>query len=436
MTRPSMSPVAVPKVLLVEDDPGDVFLVRELLAEVASPIELTVADSVAEAARSGYLAAADCVLLDLQLPGTVGLDPLDVLRELRSQAPLYCAICVLTGLDDEYLGAAAMAEGAQDYLVKGTVDGELLTRSVRYSVERRRAERNAVRLREAQLERAESARVERGLLPRLLLDGSFVAAQPFYRPGRRSLLGGDFYDAVRCPDGSVHAIVGDVAGHGPDEAALGAMLRVSWRALVLSGVGEPAVLPALQQVLNSERHAPALFTTVCTIALFEAPPEAGPAPRTGPLRGVQARIRVAGHPPPILLRPELGELPYRLGPPLGVLPDPEWPAATTDLAPGWALMLYSDGLIEGFSGPDREDRLWTDGLLELLDKQRDTELSVVPARLAERAIELNAGPLGDDVAILLLTAGETGEPGEPGSSADPGESAESARTGATGRPPA
>ncbi|MDT7621600.1 MAG: hypothetical protein QOF99_2501, partial [Pseudonocardiales bacterium] len=68
MTRPSMSPVAVPKVLLVEDDPGDVFLVRELLAEVASPIELTVADSVAEAVRSGYLAAADCVLLDLQLP--------------------------------------------------------------------------------------------------------------------------------------------------------------------------------------------------------------------------------------------------------------------------------------------------------------------------------------------------------------------------------
>jgi hypothetical protein len=98
-------------------------------------------------------------------------------------------------------------------------------------------------------------------------------------------------------------------------------------------------------------------------------------------------------------------------------------------------MLYSDGLIEGFSGPDREDRLWTDGLLELLDKQRDTELSVVPTRLAERAIELNGGPLGDDVAILLLTAGETGEPGEPGSSADPSESAESARTGA-GRPPA
>jgi serine phosphatase RsbU (regulator of sigma subunit) len=387
-------------VLLVEDDPGDVFLVRELLAEVDSPIVLTVAESVAAAVSSGQLAAADCVLLDLQLPDQVGRDPLDALRALRGQAPAYCAICVLTGLDDEHLGAAAMAEGAQDYLVKGTVDGELLTRSVRYAVERRRAERNAVRLREAQLERAESARVERGLLPRLLLDGSFVAGQPFYRAGRQSLLGGDFYDAIRCPDGSVHAIVGDVCGHGPDEAALGALLRVSWRALVLSGVGEPEVLGALQQVLNSERHAPALFTTLCTIALFEEH-EGG---------RVLARVRVAGHPPPIMLRPELGELPYLLGPPLGVLPDPEWPPVTTALPAGWALMLYSDGLIEGYNGPDRADRLWNTGLLELLAKHGDTQLTSLPTRLNEQAVDLNGGPLGDDVAILLLSEPELSEP--------------------------
>ena len=390
-------PSTVPRrVLLVEDDPGDVFLVRELLAEVGSPIELSVADSVAAAVSSGQLAVADCVLLDLQLPDIAGRDPLDALRALRGQAPAFCAICVLTGLDDEHLGAAAMAEGAQDYLVKGAVDGELLTRSVRYAVERRRAERNAVRLREAQLERAESARVERGLLPRLLLDGSFVAGQPFYRPGRRSLLGGDFYDAIRCPDGSVHAIVGDVSGHGPDEAALGALLRVSWRALVLSGVGEPEVLGALQQVLNSERHAPALFTTVCTIALHEED------------SGVLARVRVAGHPPPIMLRPELGELPYELGPPLGVLPDPDWPLVTTALPADWALMIYSDGLIEGFNGPERSDRLWNTGLLELLGEHGGTELANLPRQLAEQAVDLNGGPLGDDVAILLLSEGDAG----------------------------
>jgi serine phosphatase RsbU (regulator of sigma subunit) len=375
-------------VLLVEDDPGDVFLVRELLAEVSAPIELTVADSVADAIAR--LAGIDCVLLDLQLPDLAGTDPLDALRALRRQAPVGCAICVLTGLDDEHIGAAAMAEGAQDYLIKGSVDGELLTRSVRYAVERRRAERASIRLREAELERAESARVERGLLPRLLLDDSFVDARPFYRSGRRALLGGDFYDAVRTPDGSVHAVVGDVAGHGPDEAALGALLRVSWRALVLSGVGEPHVLPALQQVLISERHAPGLFTTLCTIVL--RPGEVG--------------VRLAGHPPPMLLPSDGGagaELAHRLGPPLGVLRQPNWPLVTSRLPADWALLLYTDGLIEGFDGPDRAERLWTTGLLQLLAEQGHRDLTTLADWLVGQAEKLNGGPLSDDVATLLLS---------------------------------
>lgn len=400
--KPAVSrPETVRRVLLVEDDPGDAFLVRELLSEVGSSIELTLVASVSEALASSALATTECVLLDLQLPDLAGTDRLDGLRTLRGKAPDYCAICVLTGLDDEHLGAAAMAEGAQDYLVKGSVTGQLLARSVRYAVERRRAERSAARLREAQLEQAASARIERGLLPRLLLDGSFVAAERFYRPGRRrSVLGGDFYDALQCPDGSVHAIVGDVSGHGPDEAALGALLRVSWRALVLSGVGEPEVLPALQQVLNSERHAPALFTTVCTVALFH---EDGDPPGS-----VRVRVRVAGHPPVLLVRPDAGELEHRLGPPLGVLDDAKWPSVETTLPVGWTLMLYSDGLIEGsasgYGGAPPGELLWSDGLLGLLREHRVEPLDQLPGRLVERAEQLNGGALVDDVAILLLSS--------------------------------
>ncbi len=387
--------------LLVEDDPGDALLVRELLATIDAPIELTQVSSVAEAVASGHLDLVDCVLLDLNLPGT-GTDRLAALRQLRDHGTA-SAICVLTGLDDEHLGAAAMAAGAQDYLVKGSVDGELLSRSVRYSVERRRAERNSVRLAEAQLVQAESTRVERGLLPRLLLHGSQVAAVPFYRSWRPGLLGGDFYDAIRCPDGSVHAVVGDVAGHGPDEAALGALLRVSWRALVLSGVGEPEVLPALQQVLLAERHARGLFTTLCTVALADG----------------EARIRVAGHPPPILLGSAPGyrpvELPHVLGPPLGVVDDMRWEPRTVVLPPNWAMLLYTDGLIEGYAGPERTDRLWNTGLLPLVgeverdgtDGEDGTDTAgraELPNRLVERVERLNGGPLGDDVAILLLSS--------------------------------
>jgi serine phosphatase RsbU (regulator of sigma subunit) len=387
------------RVLLVEDDPGDALLVRELLDEVEAPVELVRVSSVADALASAALATVDCILLDLQLPDLPGADRLDALRTLRGKAP-DCAICVLTGLNDEHLGAAAMAEGAQDYLVKSEISGQLLARSVRYAVERRRADRSAGRLLEAQLEQAASARVERGLLPRLLLDDSFITAERFYRPGRRrSVLGGDFYDALECPDGSVHAVVGDVSGHGPDEAALGALLRVSWRALVLSGVGEPEVLPALQQVFNSEKHATALFTTLCTVALF--PDEQVPG-------ASRVRVRLAGHPPPMLARPNPAQLPHRLGPPLGVLDEPRWPAQECTLPRGWALMLYSDGLIEGGApgsrGRSTGELLWTDGLLQLLDEHHAEPLAELPGRLVERAERINGGALVDDVAILLLSA--------------------------------
>lgn len=134
----------------------------------------------------------------------------------------------------------------------------------------------------------------------MLLAGSAVRARSFYRSGRRrSLLGGDFFDAVLGPDGTVHAIIGDVCGHGPDEAALGALLRVSWRALVLAGVDEPQVLPKLQQVLVSERHEATLFTTACTVSF---------APGDGVL------VRLAGHPPPVALRPG----PVALAPTVGL----------------------------------------------------------------------------------------------------------------------
>ncbi|MGH3586138.1 MAG: response regulator, partial [Pseudonocardia sp.] len=198
-------PTAPRSVLLVEDDPGDAFLVRELLAEVDPALRVVVAESVADVVTTDLLRQADCVLLDLNLPDTLGLEGLH--RILRADGS--AAVCVLTGLDDEHLGMAAVAAGAQDYLVKGKVDGPVLIRAVRYAVERRRAENSLLRLREEELATAELARLERGLLPSPLLAGSAVRARSFYRAGRtRSLIGGDFFDAVRGPAGSVHAIVG------------------------------------------------------------------------------------------------------------------------------------------------------------------------------------------------------------------------------------
>src|SRR6266571_1114218 len=270
------------RVLLVEDDTGDAFLVSELLDEVDAPVTLRTATSMAEALTG--LDNVDCVLLDLGLPDANGLDGLR--RLLRAGSGV--AVCVLTGLADEHLGMAAVAEGAQDYLVKGRVDGILLSRAIRYAVERRRADENALRLRESELRHAESRRLERGLLPQPLIEPGAAVLETFYRPGRqRALLGGDFYDAVQTGPGRLALLVGDVCGHGAEEAALGVALRVAWRALTLAGVPEDDLLPALERVLLAERRSDEVFATVATV--------------TVDLTAGEASVRKCGHPPPLVI---------------------------------------------------------------------------------------------------------------------------------------
>ncbi|MEU4621802.1 SpoIIE family protein phosphatase [Actinoplanes sp. NPDC023801] len=377
------------RILLVEDDEGDAFLVRELLTEAGAPFDLTVATSLREA--GGLLTGVECVLLDLGLPDAEGIDGLRKLLSLAGSA----AVCVLTGRSDEHLGVQAVAEGAQDYLVKGQVDGVLLIRSLRYAVERKRADENARRLREAELREAESARLERGLLPKPLKRDDFgLAVEPFYRSGRAmGVLGGDFYDVVQVGDDRLHVIVGDVCGHGVDEAALGVELRVAWRALVLAGVPEDHILSSLEQVLMSERKAREVFATVAS-AVVDLPAN-------------RATVRVAGHPPPLVLSGgRAAPVAVRTGIVLGVRPTPT-PATELEFnGHDWSLLMYTDGLIEGRTGAGQE-RLDVDGLCKLLDEPdaRELPLPELPQWLVSRADRDNGGPLADDVAMLLISRG-------------------------------
>jgi serine phosphatase RsbU (regulator of sigma subunit) len=389
------------RVLLVEDDEADAFLVEELLDEASAPIDLVVARSLAEARQR--LAGVDCVLLDLGLPDAHGLEGLRQVLAAASQhaqsagerADHGVAVCVLTGRQDEYLGAAAVAEGAQDYLVKGQVEGVLLARALRYAVERKRADENARRLREVELRQAESARLERGLLPTPLMDTATVTLNKFYRPGRRrALLGGDFYDVVQTGPERLELLVGDVCGHGVDEAALGVELRVAWRALMLADVPEDGVLAALEQVLISERRLAEIFVTVAAVSVD--------------LAANRLSVRLAGHPPPVLLcGGQATPLPAPTGLVLGVAPGRRRTSTHFDLeTEDWSLLVYTDGLIEGYSGKG-EARLDVLGLCGLLGEPeaRSTPLADLPGWLFDRAERANDGPLADDVAMLLLTRG-------------------------------
>ena len=154
------------QVLLIEDDDADALLVEELLLDAAAPVVLRRARSLAEA--KPLLPEVTCVLLDLGLPDTGELQELRGVRWLAEHMPRL-AVVVLTGVADEHLGAEAVRAGAQDYLVKGQVDGALLNRVIRYALERLRSEEVQRQLREAQIYARENSRLERGLLPSPLL---------------------------------------------------------------------------------------------------------------------------------------------------------------------------------------------------------------------------------------------------------------------------
>ena len=125
------------KILLIEDSSFDARLLQILLSEQHStPFTWICVDRLAEGLKRLRAEPFDIVLSDLTLPDSHGWD---TFQWLRSQAP-EVPIIVLSGTDDENLAIRAVREGAQDYLVKGKFDAHILSRSIRYSIERHRAE--------------------------------------------------------------------------------------------------------------------------------------------------------------------------------------------------------------------------------------------------------------------------------------------------------
>jgi serine phosphatase RsbU (regulator of sigma subunit) len=385
--RVSRAPEDV-SVLLVEDDDGDALLVRELLADDFGVTPVVRARTLAEA--TALAPSARCALLDLGLPDTDGVEGVAGLLEANPRL----AVVVLTGADSEATGVRALAAGAQDYLVKGRVDGDSLARSIRYALERQAAAEAQLRWLDAERRREEAARITRGLLPPPWLRSADLSFTVRYRPALAGLdLGGDFYDVVDVDDGSTCVVIGDVSGHGPDEAALGARLRSAWRALVLAGLEQVEVVRVLERVLDSERHDDTLFTTLCSV-------------RVAPDRG-SCEILLAGHPPPMLITGpavEVVDLPF--GPLLGVVDGGSWTAQRHTLSVGSRLLLYTDGLIEGRIGQDSVERLGeaeAARVVATLVGQGLVGVELLDALLQE-VEERNGGPLADDVALCLIEA--------------------------------
>lgn len=379
------------RILLIEDDLGDALLVEELLHDTGLPFELTTRTTLAQARTELATSQADCILLDLHLPDVSGIDALTAVRALAPNT----AVIVMTGLSEAQAGTEAMAAGAQDYLVKGKVEADLLHRTVRYAVHRSQTERANSQAQAARQRAEENARLERGLLPQPILDTSTVRVTSRYLPGAAlALLGGDFLDVVEGDDGLLHAVVGDVSGHGPDAAALGVFLRIAWRSLVLGGHQGEDLLHLMERILIAERGSHSLFAT-CTLLRLDQ--------RAGTIT-----LHLAGHHEPLLTTVDgTHEVTAAHGIALGIVPGlRSWPSTTIALPVAGALTLYTDGLTEGHSGAD-SDRLGVEGLLTLIESLPPADPAVHVDRLIQETHRLNAGRHSDDLAVLRLDWGDT-----------------------------
>jgi PAS domain S-box-containing protein len=125
------------KVFLIEDNPGDAQLIQELLKESKiRQCDWEHTDKLSSALERLAKGGIDVILLDLSLPDSHGIDTFKRIYEQSPNVP----IVVMTGLDDDAVALKAVSEGAQDYLIKGHVEGDSLGRVLQYSIERKRAE--------------------------------------------------------------------------------------------------------------------------------------------------------------------------------------------------------------------------------------------------------------------------------------------------------
>jgi serine phosphatase RsbU (regulator of sigma subunit) len=240
--------------------------------------------------------------------------------------------------------------------------------------------------------------LEAGLLPHTTLEHPVLRVATAYRPSEARLrLGGDFFDVLNLDDDRLALIIGDVSGHGPQAAALGAGLRSGWQALTLSGAAPEATLLSLNDQLALSAAGDDLFATVCCAWLD---------PRAG-----RGDFISAGHPAPILITDGIAELDFEHMVPLGVSRAVRWQPTSVALPGAWTLVFYTDGLIEGRAAPGSRERF---GLRRLQARLDGSGTNLIDAHVLEGLVDeievANGGPFGDDVAVVCI-----GKPGEDAS---------------------
>jgi serine phosphatase RsbU (regulator of sigma subunit)/GAF domain-containing protein len=235
------------------------------------------------------------------------------------------------------------------------------------------------------------ARLEASLLPTAPVEHPLLSVATRYRTGEQRLrLGGDFVGLTTAGDSVLHFVIGDVSGHGPDAAALGATLRSTWKALALAGQSLPKIAAVMNELLLAERNAPNAFATIL-------------AGRIDADNRTLSWIN-AGHLPPILIADRVTPLDSRPASPLGIGRNADRSPHRLRLPERWTLFCYTDGLIDVRVAPASPQRYGEERLKERLGAWIGTipDGSAVDSLMLE--IETaSGGRFADDVAVLLVS---------------------------------
>lgn len=269
------------QLLLIEDNRDHAELIMRYLHRADEKMVVRHAGQLADGIRLLQEGDRfDAVLMDLNLPDSAGLDTFRTLSGYASGTPLIA----LTAAALSTAGTELLREGADDYLPKSSLDGELLLRSVMCAVERKRRSDAQHQLHEHAGQMDMARNIQLSILPQSTPDWRPLDIAVRTEPAQA--VGGDYYDFLTLNNGDYLIAIGDATGHGPGAALVMAMAAASLRTLgaIYSDLGE--MLRRLNDLLVPDTP-PFAFMTFCLLRIDV---------RTGQLYWANA-----GHPPPVVL---------------------------------------------------------------------------------------------------------------------------------------
>lgn len=254
--------------------------------------------------------------------------------------------------------------------------------------------------------------LQRGLLPSKVADIPGVASSLVYEPSDDGVVGGDFYDIFPCPNDRWCFVLGDVQGSGPEAAVVTGLARPWLRLLAREGFQVGEVLVRLNRLLlDDAMEAAEAAALMVAAAGGQQSAESGPRflsllyGELVPLPdgGARCTLASAGHPLPLLLRPDgtvrIAAEPQLL---LGVVDDATYESQSFDLAPGDSLLCVTDGVTERRSGPVMFDD--GDGLAQALADCTGLTAEGIADRINQAVHAFAERPPDDDLALLVLQA--------------------------------